>query len=253
MQFRQAGFRPEERIAGEDAPQLIGGVSVIPIVGVMWKDARFRGYADTRAITDSVKAASGDDNVRAIVLRIDSPGGSVDGLAELGDAILSARGVKPVIAQVDGMAASAAYYAASQASRIVAGRMDMVGSIGTRIMLYDFSKYFSEVGIKAIPIDSSPEDRPFKSAAIQGTEITELQQADFQRIVDDYFGDFRNVVIRGRGMSAESFDAVADGRVWVGDEARKVGLIDGLATLGETLAALSGSIAVTDRARARRT
>jgi capsid assembly protease len=249
-------FRPlmilEAAMPGENDPQVAGGIAVISIVGPMMKDIKWRGFADTRAIGESVKRAAADDNVRAIVLRIDSPGGSVDGLAELGDAVWAARTVKPVLAQVDGMAAWAAYYVASQASRIVAGRGDMIGSIGVRIMLYDFSKMYEEAGVKALPIDSSPDDRPFKSAAMEGTEITEQHQADFQRIVDTYFADFGRMVQRGRGMSSEAFDAVADGRVWVGEEARAVGLIDGIGTLADTLGALAGSLAVTDRARARR-
>src|SRR5699024_4511213 len=128
------------------------------------------------AIRAAVQSAMADDAVDNIVLVIDSPGGSTAALSDLGDTIAWAREHKTIISQVDTMAASAAYYVAAQTSKIYAGRMDLVGSIGVRMTLYDYSKAFGDAGIKAIPIDTGE----FKSAGEIGTEITEAQIAEFQ-------------------------------------------------------------------------
>lgn len=230
-----------------------GQIGVVNIFGVLAKGApewaEEYGFLDTLKVTRAITQLTADDRTRAIVLRIDSPGGSVDGLAELGDAVYAARNVKPIVAQVDGMAASAAYYVASQADRIMAGRMDMIGSIGTRLLLFDYSKLFDRIGIRSIPIDSAPEDRPYKSAGAIGTVITDQQVADFQRFINEFFADFKAMVLRGRNMASDAFDAIADGRMWTGPEAMKLGLIDGFATVDATIGELGRAIETTDRAR----
>lgn len=217
---------------GAPTYQKANGVAVIPIRGVMNRYFDWGSWmVSTARLTREVQAAHADKSVHAIVLQIDSPGGSVSGLPELGDAVRAAAQDKPVTAQVEGMAASAAYYTAANASRIVGGRTDMVGSIGTRIMLYDFSAMFEKQGIKAIPVDTGK----FKSAGAMGTEITDEQKADFQRIVDAFQSDFRQVVSNGRQMNTAQLDAVADGRVWQVSEGIDLGLVDGVSTLSETI------------------
>ena len=215
--------------------QISNGMGVIRIRGVMDKSPSFFlsifGGCSTMMIRRAVEEAARNDDVEEILLIIDSPGGSVDGLAELADAVMAARKEKPVIAQVDGMAASAAYAIASQAHFVYAQRMDLIGSIGTRIWLYDYSKMFAEEGIEAVPIDTGE----FKSAGMEGTVITKNQRADFQRIVDAYFDDFLNSITRGRNMARKDIEKVADGRIFTADEAIKNNLIDGISTVSETM------------------
>lgn len=215
----------------------IGTTAVITLRGPMTKnpgifERLFFGAASTRATQLAVGAAGADEDVERIVLVTDTPGGSVAGLAELGDTIAAVSQEKPVIVQVDGLIASAGYYIGSQATEIRAGRMDMVGSIGTRMMLYDYSGMFEEKGVKAIPIDTGW----FKSAGALGTEITEDQQAEFQRMVDGYFADFKAMVMKGRNFSAKQFEQVNDGRMWLAADALDLGLIDKIASTDETLA-----------------
>lgn len=215
--------------------QVGGGVALIDVTGPLLKDAgwlSYFGFGSTRDIRRAVEAAAADDDVETIVLRIDSPGGTTDGIAEVTDAVAAAARGMPVVAQVDGMAASAAYWIASQATTIVAQRMDMVGSIGVRMLLYDFSQAFANEGVEAVPIDTGP----FKSAGAVGTEITEEQRADFQRVVDAYMDAFRTAVMAGRSMSADAFAAVADGRLFTAAEALSLGLIDRVGTVEDTLA-----------------
>lgn len=222
-----------EQAAARLPYQKEGAVALIRIRGVMEKlpslFLSLFGGTSTALVRRAVEKAAADEEVEAIMLVIDSPGGSVDGLAELADAIYAARQTKPVTAQIDGMAASAGYYVASQASSIVAHRMDMVGSIGTLLLLYDYSKMFEEEGIEAVAIDTGE----YKSAGVMGTEITDAQRADFQRIVDAYFADFKAMVRRGRNVP--QLDELADGRVFMAKEALKNGLIDGIQTFEQTL------------------
>lgn len=215
--------------------QRSGNIVFIPIKGVMLKSVSWWSYASSMVdITRAVNAAAVDDEVETIVLLMDSPGGSVDGLAALGDAVKAAAQSKTVIAQIDGMCASANYYVASQATKIYAGRNDLIGSIGTRIMLVDTSEYYKEMKVKVIPIDTGE----YKSAGAEGTEITKNHIADFQRIVDGFFEDFLTMVQSGRSLTREEILKAADGRVFFPGEAMKLGLIDGVQTLQETISQL---------------
>ena len=209
---------------------VVNGVVRIDLRGVMTKDVSFWTYISnglsTTQLTDAFSQFASNTSIEAVLFVIDSPGGSVDGLDALGDAITACRKKKPVVAQVDGMAASAAYYAASQATEIHANRMDLVGSIGTYIMLYDYSKMFEEAGVKVIAVKTGEH----KAAGAAGTEITDEQVAEFQRLVDAYFGDFKDAVLRGRKgkIKPKQLDGVADGRVFLADESVDLGLIDGV-------------------------
>jgi len=219
------------------------GVVVIDIRGVMLAspdslDEFFGGFTNTRAVTRAVEMASVDSGVEAIVLRIDSPGGSVEGLAELGDAVGDAAKRKQVIAVVQGMCASAAYSAAARATEIVSGRMDMVGSIGTVLIVYDASEAFRTAGVKVVPIVSGR----LKATGELGTEFTAEQQAYLQDVIDGYFADFRRTVMLGRGrlIGPAEWSEVSSGRIFLATEAKRLGLIDRFGTLGDTLNRLHG-------------
>lgn len=224
-----------------------GNVAVVRLSGIMIKGSSIGG-ADTRAVQREVRIAAADPDVSGIMLLIDSPGGSVDGLAELGDTVASAARSKPVVAQADGMIASAAYYVASQADAIYAQRMDMVGSLGARLLLYDYSQMFKNEGVEAVPVDTGA----YKSAGATGTPITRQQRADYQRIVDAFGNDFRRAIMRGRGMTASRVGKVFDGRIWTAKEAKALGLIDGIASPGETFAKLQQASTTPQRYRAER-
>ena len=225
--------------AGKPGYQTYNKVAVLRIRGVMEKLPTIMGnvFGDTATVNirRSVKAALQDRSVENILLVIDSPGGTVDGIHELGDALHQARQIKPITAQVDGLGASAAYWAAAQANQIFLGRGDQVGSIGVRMALYDYHKMFENEGVEAVVIDTGVH----KSAGQTGTEITEEQRKEFQRITDIYYENFLNAIQRGRGMSRETVKPLADGRVFVGQEAVDLGLADAVQTFEETLMQIS--------------
>lgn len=219
------------------------GVAIIDVAGVLTKQVsiiqRLFGGTSTAQITDAVRAAAMNESVKAILLNIDSPGGSADGLAECADAIFAARLVKPLHSHVDGMCCSAAFLLASQSQTITAGRMSLIGSIGTRMTVYDLSGLFSKAGIRTVSIDTGE----YKSAGVPGTVLSEKQEAHLRHVVQVFQNDFIASIMRGRRMTRQSVDAVADGRVFIGDEARQVGLIDGIQSFNETLGALNGNAA----------
>lgn len=227
----------------------VGNVAIIRLNGPMIRGnsmfARFFGLASTDAVRMAFKSAQMDADVEKILFIVSSPGGSVDGLAELADTMSSIKQSKPIITQVEGQMASAALYVGAQSTEIYAGRNDLIGSIGTRLMLYDFSEAFKKAGIKAVPIDTGE----FKSAGAMGTEITDRQKADFQRIVDAFYEDFLQAVETGRGMDRKALEKIADGRMFLASEARDHGLIDGIRSLDETIA----SIVTSERPRGRHT
>lgn len=233
--------RRSESAAGDYTTER--GVAVIPITGPLassWPDwlEAIEQVGSYQRIGAAFARAVADPRAESILLAIDSPGGSVVGLSELGDMIYAARGKKPIVAQSAGMVASAAYYLAAQADKFYASRMDMIGSIGTIMVVNDYSEAFAKAGIRPVVLSSAPKDRPFKSTGVPGTAITPAQEADLQRIVDGYFADFKAAVQRGRRMPDAQFTKAADGRVWLGSEALTMGLVDGVQSAGVTLAKL---------------
>ena len=214
------------------------GVAIIPVQGVLTRghagylsEWGFTGYDDIKI---AFAAAEADEDVRQILFLIDCLGGTVDGIANLADFIRENKH-KPLIAQVDGIAASAAYYIASLADKIYYGRADSVGSIGVRLILFDVSQYFADLGIKVIPVTTGE----FKTAGAPGTEITDEHVAEFQRIVNFYMQDFIAAVMQGRNMTKGQVTAVTDGRMFVGKEIIELGLADKVQTFDKTLAALT--------------
>ena len=218
--------------------QVSGNLAIVQLRGPMIKSdsffARFFGFASTQSVRRSIEAAANDPEIETIVMIVDSPGGSVSGVAELSDSISNAKQHKDVIVQADGTIASAAYWAAAGATQIFSGKNDLVGSIGARMQLIDSSEMFKKDGLKSIPIDTGA----FKSAGAPGTVITEEQIADFQRLVDGFFAEFLGSVMTGRGLSEAKAKQSADGRMFFANEAIDLGLIDGIRSTDETIAAL---------------
>lgn len=214
-----------------------GAVAVIPIRGVMVKEPYYDDEVSTIAIRRAVDEAAGNPSVKAIMLLADSPGGSVAGLEELGDAVDAAGKVKRVVTQVDGMCCSAMYELACHTSAIYAGRDHIVGSIGTRLHVFDWSKFAENLGIESVPIDTGE----FKSTGAWGTKLSDNQRAYLQEIVDAFQVNFTSTVQRGRKMTAEQVELVATGRVWTGSQAVGLSLTDGVQKPSETMAQLSAA------------
>jgi signal peptide peptidase SppA len=208
-----------------------GRVAIIPIHGVMVQEPQWDDETSTVAIARLVREAAANESISAIVLSMDTPGGSVAGLKQLGDAVDAAMAAKSVVSQVETMCCSAGYEIACHTGKIFASRDSLVGSIGTRLHVFDWSAFCANLGIKSVPIDTGE----FKSTGAWGTELTENQRAYLQEIVDDFQVHFSSTVQRGRAMSDTELAAVATGRVWTGERAVGIKLIDGVHGLADTL------------------
>tara|TARA_R110002167_G_scaffold188319_1_gene389838 strand:- start:18781 stop:19671 length:891 start_codon:yes stop_codon:yes gene_type:complete len=213
-------------------------IAVISLRGIMLKSYPWASsyVASSLHVRLAVKAARLDASIDHIVLVADTPGGDVRGMHELGDEINAAATEKNVVVQVEGILASAGYYVAAGATAIYAShRMHSVGSIGVRTALWDSSKLYEEAGIKVIKIDTGEH----KSTGMDGVPITEAQVAEVQRVVDQLYAEFLQVIQQGRGISEKDLKPLADGRTWFAHEALGLGLIDAIQPLETTMAGLS--------------
>ncbi len=226
--------------------QLASGVAIVALTGTLqkredWLSRYFPGeFCATETFARTVRQAASDPEVTALVLQVDSPGGLVDGVSEAAEAVYAVRqgGKKPVVAVAAGMCCSAAYWIASQASEVWAGETDLIGSIGTRLRLLDTSAFYEALGITPVEITTGT----YKSAGADGLPITPEQVLYFQGIADRTQERFTAGVARGRKLPVDDVRALArEARVYVGREAEGVGLINGVATLTETVNRLQKS------------
>lgn len=211
-------------------------VAVVPITGTLMKAESSFGGTSTVQTRRDIRQAAADPTVSAVLLAIDSPGGTVAGTADLAADVRAARRKKPVWAHVDDLAASAAYWVASQADQIFANAPTaLVGSIGTVMTVYDLSQAAERDGVKVLRFATGP----LKGAGTPGTPVTDEQAAAFQSLVDGAQAHFDAAVRSGRGLSAADLAAVRTGGVFQAAEAQARRLIDGVRSLDATLAALA--------------
>lgn len=243
---RQRAARAAHRGAGEvpsDASEyrVEGATAIVPVHGLLVRHSRLvNGESQPRGtsyetIAAQLAEAADDPAVRSILLDVDSPGGIAIGLSELAEQLRDGLGGKPLVAYANGMAASAAYYLASQADMLIASRDAMVGSIGTYMVVVDSSAAAEAEGLRVHVLRSAPH----KGVGEPGAPIGDDQLAALQAEVDSYADLFRRAVLAGRaraGLTADDVAALADGRVWVGQEAVDVRLADRIGTLAHALA-----------------
>ncbi len=214
----------EDDFDGEpDTSMDADGICCISCCGTMMKyGSSLSNGVSTVLLRQAVRSAANNPECKGIMMRYDSPGGSADGTEELASEIASAATKKPVWSYVDGMAASAAYWACCQSETVVAAPASMVGSIGTYGKLIDRSAQFAASGVKAIVIRAGE----MKGAGTPGTEVTPEQIADYSRVINEINDIFVAAVAKGRKLSAEDAKALNDGRVHVGANAKAKRLVD---------------------------
>jgi len=195
-----------------------------PRIGIVDIDGTI---GDTTDLLDTLKRYREAPDVVGVVLRIDSPGGSVASAQEGYDAVRALRETKPVVATFGNTAASAAYYIASGATTIVASPGTLTGSIGA-IMEFPYVGPLAEkLGVDATVVKSGP----FKDIGSPVRRLGGEERALLQKMVDDVLRQFVEAVASGRGLSVEQVRALADGRVFSGAQAKDAGLVDQLGGL----------------------
>ena len=221
-----------------------GAIAVIPIYGPTTKRAsmlaQLFGLAlpTYEGIAAMVREAASDPNVGSIVLDIDSPGGNVDGVEEVSNAIFEARKQKPIVAVANSMMASAAYDYGSAAHEIVAAPDALVGSIGVYALHLDFTKAAEMEGIKPTLVSAGQ----FKTEGHPLEPLSDDAMARMKEIVDARYSAMVGRIARNRGVSAAAVRKdFGEGRVQMANEAKASGMIDRVATLGDTLRRMGGT------------
>ena len=215
-----------------------GGIAVLPLYGIvtqrgnMVDDVSGPGTASTQQFSNLLRAALQDETVSQILIDIDSPGGSVYGVAELADEIVSARAQKPVVAIANSLAASAAYWIGCSASEFYVTPGGEVGSIGVWQAHQDYSKAMDEAGVKTTLISAGK----FKVEGNPYAPLDEEAQGFMQSRVDDYYAAFTKAVTKGRGVPISQVrDGMGQGRVLGADAALASSMVDGIATFNDVV------------------
>ena len=218
--------------------QSSGGIAVLPLYGIvtqrgnMVDDVSGPGTTSTQQFSSALRQLLADDTVGQILIDIDSPGGSVYGVAELADEIQSARAQKPVVAVANSLAASAAYWIGCSASEFYVTPGGEVGSIGVWQAHQDFSRALDEAGVKTTLISAGK----FKVEGNPYSPLDDEAQSFMQSRVDDYYAAFTKAVARGRGVPISQVrDGMGQGRVLGADAALAQNMVDGVATFDEVI------------------
>src|SRR5258706_4675002 len=187
---------------------------------------------DSHDPIESLKQFGETKGIKAVVVRIDSPGGSVAPTQEIYEEIEKLRKKKPVIASMGGMAASGGYYIASACDQIVANPGTLTGSIGVIMELGNVEELMKKIGVQGYSIKSGANKdigSPLKPLSPEGRAI-------LQGLVNNVHGQFVAAVAKGRRMSEEKVRELADGRVYSGEQAKGLGLVDLLGNMEDAVA-----------------
>jgi signal peptide peptidase SppA len=228
----KAAMSERKSLENKGAYVTAGGVAVIPVEGVLAKKMNMMmaisGGTSTELLKEVIKLAYEDKDVKAIVLIFDTPGGTVDGTEAIADYIYANRGRKPVVAFASGLMASAGYWIGSAADMIITEQTGEVGSIGVIMAHYDYSKRDEMDGVKRTFIYSGQ----YKAAG-NDSEPLSRETYDYLKAGTDYtYSLFVDAVARNRGVSAEKvLKDMADGRIFIGQQALDAGLVDELGSL----------------------
>ncbi|HVZ10097.1 signal peptide peptidase SppA [Rhodopila sp.] len=190
---------------------------------------------DDRKVTEAIAKLAEDDSVKAVILSVDSPGGSVAGGEGLYSAIRRVAGKKPVVTVMGGLAASAGYMISAPTTRIFARDSTLTGSIGVLLQTGEMSGLLSKVGISATTIKSGP----LKDEPNYFEPLTPAAKTMLQGLIDDMYDQFVTIVATGRHMDPAKVREIADGRPYTGRQALKLGLVDEIGGEPEARAWLS--------------
>ncbi|NJD68505.1 MAG: signal peptide peptidase SppA [Candidatus Methylomirabilota bacterium] len=188
---------------------------------------------DSKEIIEQLEKHRTNPTVKAIVLRINSPGGGVAPSQEIYEELLKTRETakKPVVASMGSVAASGGYYIASASDLIMANPGTITGSIGVLLQIPNISGLMQKIGIKSVVVKSGQH----KDLASPTREMTEAERQILQGMLDDVHDQFIDVVAKSRRLDRKKVEAIADGRIFSGREAQSIGLVDHLGNLQDAI------------------
>ena len=204
------------RIAGKRLDFSMGDrVGVILVQGVL---------ADARGIIEQIDEFDGNDSVKAVVLRVESPGGGVVPSQEIYDRLKKVKENKIVVASLGAVAASGGYYIACAADKIVANPGTVTGSIGVILQFPLFEELFRKIGIGSTTIKSGK----YKDMGSPFRELTPGERAFLQGVTNDIYEQFVDTVLVSRNIPPSRTAEIAEGKIFTGRQALELGLVDAL-------------------------
>jgi len=209
-----------------------GKVGVIEVEGVI---------TDSRELLERIDGFRKEPSIRAVVVRIDSPGGAVAPVQEVYAEVLRLREEKPVVASLGSVSASGGYYVACAAERIFANPGTLTGSIGVLIELFNLEGLLEWARIEPKTIKSGR----FKDIGSPLRRMTREEEESFQRLVDGIHGQFVRAVAESRGLPEEKVQEIAHGGVFSGEEALELGLVDELGGFRRAVEHVAAEVGIT--------
>lgn len=230
----------------EDGLGVGDAVAIIRVEGVITSGRPATasvGGAFSQQIIEYLEWAEADPSVKAIVLRINSPGGGAVASNEIYERLSEID--KPIVASMGETAASGGYYIACAAKTIVANPATMTGSVGVISQIIELDELLEKVGVEIIVVKSGT----YKDIGSFHRDLTDEERALFQAMLDEVYEDFVQIVAKGRGLPEQQVRELADGRIFTGLQAQRLGLVDELGNLPRAieLAAEMGNIEGTPR------
>lgn len=224
----------EEYVSGAGANKVVA----IPVEGaIAAADSSLGGVQPTvtpDGLADALRQAAEDPSVQAVVLEVNSPGGGVTASDEMHQSIVDFKENtdKPVVVAMGDTAASGGYYISAAADSIVANETTLTGSLGVIFQLNNFEELADEYGYEQVVIKSGE----FKDIGNAFRQITPEEREIFQSLVDESYSEFVDVISEGRGIPEDRVREIADGRIYSGEQARELGLVDSFGGLDEAAA-----------------
>ncbi len=198
--------------------------------------------ASSGRLMREIRAAAADNSVKALVLRIDSPGGSVTAAEEVGRELKRFKETtnKPIIATMGNSAASAAYWLAAYSDTIYANPSTLTGSIGVYMPYMNTQELFKKIGIYTTKIKSGQ----YKDIMSSDRAMTPEEEQILQTMVNQMFENFVAVIAEGRNMDVAKVKTLADGRVYTGRQAKELGLVDEIGNYYDAMEAAGKAIGI---------
>jgi len=226
-------FRPYLQATGDEQPKSKSAqVGIITASGMILDGKQPPGSVGSESMMDMLNRARTDAQIRAVVLRIDSPGGSAQASEAIRSEIVRLKKAgKPVVVSMGGMAASGGYWMATPADQIWASPTTITGSIGAFGVLPNMQHGLDELGIHSDGLGTTSIAGGIRADRALPTELKQVMQLSMQHI----YRSFLEVVASGRKMPVEKVATIAEGRVWSGLDAHRLGLVDSLGDLNDAV------------------
>jgi protease IV len=206
-------------------------VAIVRVEGAITSgdEAEFGTGAVSGVVISDLRQAAADATVKAVVLRVDSPGGTVTGSAQIYEAVRDFE--KPVVVSMASVAASGGYYVSAPAQYILARPDTITGSIGVIYTIFDAQELLDNIGVDVISLASGRN----KGIGNPWEDLTEEQQQILESLMNESFDEFVRVIVEGRDLSEAEVRALADGRIYSGRQALALNLVDELGDLQDAI------------------